>query len=107
LFDPLFVGPKAAGNGGSAVDLAGLTNGKLYGIRVPEFPISPSDGKSREPTGSLPLSATVGKYGPFRFELRIVNGDGDVRNLPQVENVSDSAGVSMCRLLKLAAFHML
>jgi len=80
------------------VDLAGLTNGKLYGIRVPEFPISPSDGKSREPTGTQPLSATVGKYGPFRFELRLLNGDGDVRNLPQVENVSDSAGVSICRL---------
>lgn len=89
------------------MDLAGLTNGKLYGIRVPEFPISPSDGKSREPTGTKPLSETVGKYGPFRFELRLLNGDGDVRNLPQVENVSDSAGVSICRLkLLFICYHM-
>lgn len=76
------------------VERAGLTNGKLYGIRVLEFPLTPSDGKSREPNASVPLAATLGRYGPFRFELRLINGNGDVSGLPQIETVSDEAGVS-------------
>lgn len=79
---------------GKAIDKAGLTVGKLYGIRVPGFPVTASDGVSREPNGSLPMTATVGKYGPFRFELRVLNGDGDVRDLPEIETVNDAAGVS-------------
>lgn len=79
---------------GKAIDKAGLTNGKLYGIRVRDFPVNATDGKNREPSTQRPLKDTVGKYGPFNFDLRLLNRNGDVRSLSDMEEVSDKAGVS-------------
>jgi hypothetical protein len=87
----VYIGQKQ--NTGNAIDKAGLTNGNLYGIRVIDFPISATDSKSREPNTTQPMKATVGKYGPFRFELKLI-GNGDVRNLPEIETASDVAGAT-------------
>lgn len=76
----VYVGDKT--NSGVAVERAGLTNGNLFGIRVPAFGVGAA---SNEPTTAVPAST--------RFELAAL---GDVTNSsgPQLQAASEAAGVA-------------
>ncbi|QOV87691.1 alkaline phosphatase PhoX [Humisphaera borealis] len=90
----VYVGNKTGT--GTEVDKAGLTNGALYGIKIPSAPLE--DTAANAARNATPFG--IGKGGSTAFSLQIKNTTGDVSGLTGAQIQADSAANAITEFLR-------
>ena len=91
----LYIGTKQ--ETGSEIERAGLTNGKLYGVRLPK-----AGGFIAEESNDFALGdAASGYVGSARFELVELGTGGDVTGMDQLALAKDAIAKNVARLRRI------
>ena len=91
----IYIGTKQ--ETGNEIERAGLTNGKLYGVRLPK-----SGGYITEESNDFGLGDAASGYAPTsRFELVELGAAGDVTGMAQLDIEKDAIAKNVLRMMRI------
>jgi len=91
----IYVGTKQ--ETGTDIERAGLTNGKIYGVRLPK-----AGGYITEESNDFGLGdAASGYVASARFEIVELGTNGDVAGMPQLDIEKDAIAKSVLRMMRI------